>query len=342
MALNCPNCQYTNPDQSTFCTRCGTSLSNLRANTPIPPPAYGVGANNQPYPIEALPIGAYAPPAGMQQQLQQPPVSMQPLAQPIPVGPGGYATPVPEQMGLGARPASIRRAFAGHGVAVMHHSWLIPGQHVQAATAMSTILEKLRQHNVANITIKAEKLAERGVAVEERTYVTTTRGVSTVFTYVAPAGQDIYISRATTVLPAISNVRVIIYAALLFIMLFAPGIISGILSSAASSANPAVAFGAATIATAISSVVTVAISFPLGIFFAVILARSIITLIVEKDFWWFLRPNILNDFQLDDIALMEHLTDQVVQESVKELGLDASTITPPSQGYQPKRRIRVI
>ena len=63
---------------------------------------------------------------------------------------------------------------------------------------------------------------------------------------------------------------------------------------------------------------------------------------VENDFWHYLRRRTINDFQIDDIALMEHVTDDVVRDAVQELGLDGSKITPPAEGYRPKRTIRAL
>ena len=81
---------------------------------------------------------------------------------------------------------------------------------------------------------------------------------------------------------------------------------------------------------------------PILLLFIALLIRSFINWLVEKDFWRLLRPNVLNDFQLDDIALLEHVTDDVVRDAVDQAGLDASKIVPPALGYQPKPNIRAI
>src|SRR5436309_15460277 len=122
-------------------------------------------------------------------------------------------------MGTGQGTASIRRAFAGHGTLIMHHSWLLNGQHTQTRAVREAITQKLQQRGTFGLKITPQKLMESGLLMEERDYVTVSRGVSTVFVYVAPAGQDLYISRATTVLPAISSIRVAILALLAVIMI---------------------------------------------------------------------------------------------------------------------------
>lgn len=368
LTLKCPQCSYDNPERSIFCARCGYDFRAVnaaqQAQQPYTPTGYGANT------------GAFAPPAATPPPQQPfstpayngnpgnagafPPPASGPMVPPASgyAPPNGvpstssYATPqqmaMPSQMqmGTGQGSASIRRAFAGHGTLVAHHSWLIPGSHVQALSLTNAILEKLRQRNVTNLAIKQERLMERGVLTEERDYVTSERSVTTVFTYVAPAGQDLYISRATTVRPTISMVRCIIFGVLLAIALFGSAIAQGIANSAVNSASTTGgalgAYGAALAAQAVGTIVQAFISGPLILLFIVILVRSIIMLIAEKDFWWFLRPSVLNDFQLDDIALMEHLTDEVVHDAVQEMGLDASLIKPPANGYEPKRRIRVI
>lgn len=249
--------------------------------------------------------------------------------------PPAVAPPAPVmQMGTGQGLASVRRAFAGRGALILHHSWLLNGKQVQAATVRAAIFDILRQRNIAGLNVNAERLMERGLFMEERDYLTVRRGVSTVFVYVAPAGQDLYISRATTTLPLISYARAVILGALLLLMIFGLGAQQNLVSPSASpyglpSVNPV-------------NVFLSILFYPLLLFFIVFLIRSFIHWIVEKDFWVYLRPNQLNDFQLDDIAVLEHATDDTVRAAMEQLNLDASKIIPPSQGYQPKQKIRLI
>jgi hypothetical protein len=62
---------------------------------------------------------------------------------------------------------------------------------------------------------------------------------------------------------------------------------------------------------------------------------------MEKDFWIYLRKRSLDDFHLDDIALLEHATDDTVIAATKELGIDSTQIVRP-QSYRPERRISII
>ena len=104
----------------------------------------------------------------------------------------------------------------------MHHSWLLNGQHTQTKAVREAIIQKLQQRGTVGLKITPEKLMERGLLMEERDYVSVSRGVSTVFVYVAPAGQDLYVSRATTVLPAIDSFRAVLLGLVVFITLFGP------------------------------------------------------------------------------------------------------------------------
>lgn len=321
----CPQCAYENPEQSSFCVRCGNRLSTNGQ------PSNAGSISSQSLPTYAA-MGA---PAASAPSYSPPPTpSYNPPTGPFYTPASQSAPPsaaLSTQMGTGQGQASIRRAFAGYGTLIFHHSWLVNGGAAQANTVRSTISDIIRQRNIVGLSVNQQRLMERGLLVEERDYLIARRGVSTVFVYAAPAGNDLYISRATTVLPTISNVRVAIFSLLFLIMVI------GFFS------HPDITtlYTGGILALAISVIFAV-LSVPILLFFIIIGIRSFIYWLVEKDFWVFLRPNTLNDFQLDDIMLLEHATDDTVKAAVKQIGLDASQITPPAQGYQPKRRIRAI
>jgi hypothetical protein len=234
-------------------------------------------------------------------------------------------------MGTGQGQVSIRRAFAGFGTLIFHHSWLISGGSEQAANARATVLDVLRQRNIPGLNVNPQKLMERGLLMEERDYLIARRGVSTIFIYSAPAGNDLYISRATTVLPAISNIRVIIFSLLLLIMVIGFFVRPSPYSLLSGDVAGYLIAGFFTV-----------LSVPILALFIIAFVRSFIYWLMEKDFWVLLRPNHLNDFQLDDIMLLEHVTDDTVKTAVKQIGLDGSQIVPPTMGYQPRRRIRTL
>src|SRR5258708_32528110 len=197
MTITCPQCSYVNPDQSGFCVRCGNRLqpSNQFSSSSQSPYAASVAAP---------PAAHSAPPARPSHQSSS-----------LPYGTQAF----PAQMGSGQGTASIRRAFAGYGIPIMHYSWLLNGDQAQAATIRSNIRDILSLRDIPQLNVNVERLMERGILMEEREYMKVHRGVATVFIYVTPAGRNLYISRATTVLPTISNVRVGILSLLFFIML---------------------------------------------------------------------------------------------------------------------------
>jgi len=239
-------------------------------------------------------------------------------------------------MGTGQGLGSLRRAFAGRGVPTMHYSWLLDGEQAQAIAVRFTINETLQRRGVAGLEVKQERLIERGLLMEEREYTTLHRGVTTVFVHVAPAGRDLYISRATAVLPAISSIRVVIATLLLLLMLFGfvqPPIPTILLQSSA-------AYGGSFTPVTTFQIIASVLSYPILAFFIIMLIRSFIYWLIENDFLVYLRSNVLNDFQMDDIVVLEHLTDHSVQEALRQIGMDASKITPPIEGYRPKRRLR--
>ena len=329
MSLRCSQCAHENPDHSTFCIRCGYRLQSS-----------GQPLNTGPTGISSLPFDGAAPTASS--SLTYMPPSNPPPSYNQPSGSSylsyapsaASAAPAgayPVQMGAGQGQVSIRRAFAGYGTLVYHHSWLVNGGSEQAANARTTILNVLRQRSIPGLSVNPQKLMERGVLMEERDYLVARRGVSTIFIYTAPAGNDLYISRATTVLPAISNVRVVILCLAILVMII------GLVAHPGSSP-----YGSFDI---IGTLVGGLFAFLSGFIFLILILvfiRSLINWIIEKDFWVILRPNTLNDFQLDDIMLLEHVTDDTAKTAVKQVGLDANQITPPPMGYQPKRRIRTI
>lgn len=339
MAIQCPECSFVNPDNSTFCVKCGNRLPQGN-----PVGQYAAGATSAPTyltPPQAVPgpVSLYNPPSST-----MPPYAAPPTSYPSPGGPIGgtqwppqtIAPPPPmTQMGTGQGLASLRRAFAGRGTLITHFSWLLTGNnaYTQSGTINSSVVSILRQRSIAGTTITQEKLMERGVAMEEREYIVARRGITTVFTYVAPAGPELYISRATTALPPISFIRVAILALLMILMII--GFLQPALAGPAYSA-----YGVVTMSP--FAILLYALSYPIVIFLIIMLIASFIYWLVEKDILVYLRANALNDFQLDDIAMLEKMIDDTVREAVKQAGLDESKITSPQMvtSFRPRTRIR--
>lgn len=325
MPVRCSNCAFDNANgQLRYCIRCGSPLSagdsqnrasasfsdsTLTAGQALFPPAPGT-ANTQ------------------RQQWQYPPVTP-PASGTAQGGIFSQYGSAPQTAGIG----SVRRAFAGHGVLIKHHSWLLNGQSSRSGDVGTAIMEKISQRNQGNlgVTMTQVNLTDQSLLVERRDYIKVERKVSTVFIYVTPAGSDLYLSRATTVKPALSLLRVI---ALGLILLGIVVPIASIVSAAQT----------LTVSAAIVLWVLLAFffSFPLLWVLITLSAWSFIYLVKDGDFLTLLRPATLTEFQRDDVALLEHETDDIVRDAVKQLSLDADKITPPSNGYEPAKRIRLI
>ena len=367
METICPHCSRPNPENSVFCVGCGNRIpQNVHITGPgtgtnsslptvqsqgsnptalTPQQSYGIA------PSSTYPNSAPSYPSSTMQQYptgSNPPTYAPgglPSSSPYTTGPGSVpasatqwssqavAPPPPaSQFGSSQALGSLRRAFAGHGQLIMHHSWLLPRDQAQAMAVRHGIQTNIEQRKIPQTIFAPAKLMERGLLMEEREYLIAQRGVTTVFIYVTPAGSDLYISRATTVLPAVSNFRIILTAILAIIMFI------GFLDHPVPSTSP---FGVVDSSYILAGFLNF-VGFVILLFFIIMIVRSLIIWILEKDFLRYLRPNMISTFNLDDIMLLEHVTDDVVHSAVEQLGLDASKIAPPPQGYEPKQRIRAI
>ncbi len=329
MSMVCQSCFYDNPAGCRFCLRCGKALFSGGTQQLAGSQQLGVDARQPAFAtFQSSQMSGQIP-----QQMRTPPVS--PAYQEA----GGLPS-----SGVG----SLRRAFAGHGALITHHSWLIPGKQAEIMTVRQTIFDKITQRGVDGLKINRENLTDQGVVDEHRDYITTRRKSTSVFVYATPAGPDLYLSRATTVLPKVSLARVILLI-LGIVGIITPiiGIVGSVASASASAAyTSAYGGGASSGAFPLGLVFWIILllffSFPLLWLFVIALARSLASLMLDKDFLVLLRPNRLTEFQRDEIALLEHMIDGVLQEAMKQLGLNADKITPPPGGYQPKERFRLI
>jgi hypothetical protein len=323
MAIICPQCSLENPDQTTFCRRCGTPLTqaqepvNSGAGPLYPPPAEPFTQQNFPEP------SAFPPPIPPPQPFQprRPPGMYPPLNAP-PAAPSPRGVPTTTQLG--------KRAFAGHGMPVSRASWLIADQQAQAASMLTALRDDLTQRGLPGLSIKQPRLSERSFVVENRDYLAAHRGSSTVFVYITPAGRDLYISRTTTVQTPISLVRVAILALLLILMII----------GLAQSGSPPSLFGGFSLGAAISTIL-INFSYPLLLFFLVLIVASLLAWLIHGDVGMYLRPAIMNDFQADDAALLEESVDNSLRSAAQAAGMDAGKITT-GQGNRVRRRIRWI
>jgi hypothetical protein len=330
MDRSCPTCGAQNIEGAIFCIRCGGQMGttvNL-AGSPQSPNAPHGGAN----PGNS---SGYAPFSPGYQALGAKAQAGAMASSSGPAQMGSRATATTDSMS--------RHAFAGHGTLITHHSWLLNGSYTHTTTLRSAVQDILGRRNIQSLTLNNEKLQEHGYWIEEREYLTLKRGIATIFVYIAPAGQDLYISRATTVLLSFDVLRIGLLLFALADVFLSPSLLQGVLGSMTSSlANNVGAIAGLIVPFLILAVIFAALFLPSILFLGAFLLASFKHWFVEKDFWVYLRRGSLNDFEIDDIMLLEHATDETVQAAVKQLNLDSSRIVPPAQGYQTKRRVRII
>lgn len=370
MARICPQCSLENYDQSVFCSRCGFLFASadegmpLNNAVPTPTPATLPNANYMGYaaqakppqegtpqangpaqsPVRPAPYGLPpAPPAGAAPYAPQPSVGGYDAQMPDPYGaPGGgvYQQPFPQQQmqppqgqpeqayfpPKGPQPSImqrlevVQRAFAGKGTPLMHTSWLLDGKQVAPEDMRAAIIEKVQQRYANEVKASQEHLAEREAVLEERDYVRIERAPANVFIYVTTFGNDLYVARTTTVQPALSLVRMVVLGVLFLFMLI------GFIISAASAAATVVALFSAL----------------LFVFFVALGIHSLVVGITEKDFLVDLRPNVLNDFRIDDGAILEHIADRGIREAAEELGLNTSSLSAPAHNYPARKPLHII
>lgn len=263
----------------------------------------------------------YGAPGGMYQQQQQVPFpNMQTPGQMGMQPPPGQPYFQPAQHNAGQGLPVVQRAFAGKGTPLTHTSWLLDGKQVSPSDLRSAIVEKIQQRYPNELKVSQEHLSERDAVLEERDYVRIERAPANIFIYVTPFGNDLYISRTTTFQPPLSPVRIAMFGALFLLML-----IGFIISAASASAAIPSLFSAILLT-----------------FFVAIALHSVVLWLTEKDFLVYLRPNILNDFRIDDSAILEHIADRGMREAAKELGLDDTVLSAPARNYPARQPLRLI
>jgi zinc-ribbon domain len=316
MAITCPQCSLENPDQSTFCRRCGTPLTQIsEAATSGPgqvyvPPAEPIIQQGFPSP----PV----PPAPTPYQMQT-----QGSYAPYNTAPPPPSIPLTTQLG--------KRAFAGYGMPVSRASWLIADQQDQANALLTATRDDLTQRGLPGLSMNLPRLTERSFMYENRDYLTAHRGSATVFVYITPTGRDLYIARTTTAQTPLSLVRVAILALLLILMII----------GLAQSGSPPALTGSFSLGAAISTIL-INFSYPLLLFFLVLIVASLLAWLIHGDVGMYLRPATLNDFQADDAALLEEVVDTSLRSAAQTAGVDAGKITVSGRGYRMRRRIRWV
>jgi hypothetical protein len=371
MSLICPQCSQVNKEATVFCRTCGyrfqgneqevdeaatmrpSSLAGLPAEAdpsetlkPGPPPV------SQPTPVSAMPppqtpIVPAGPAYGQSAPQQQSPFFSQPAPvyapqQQAPIygqypPQGGYGAPVAPAAPVPASPSfltTLQRGFAGKGTPVHHQSWLLEGKQVAPQTLNSAFIANLQKQNVLGVLAEHERLREYGTVLEERDYVKVRYGASSVFIYLAPMGQNLYVSRTSTIQQPYSRVRIAVLISLVVLALIS--LIFALVINPSSTADVTSYYSAQGIKGFFEYVFD-----GLLIFFIAALLRSLVFWLTDKDFLAILRPNKLSDFSLDALASIEQTTDKALYTTLQDASLDAEVITL-SQSTTPQQALHRI
>lgn len=321
MTIICPKCSLENTEEAAFCQRCGSPLT--RTAEP---------ATNDPGRVQS-----YAPPAEAIKQQSFPAPPVPPTPQPYQIlQPQSHYAPYnrashPPRPSIPLATQLGKRAFAGYGVPVSRASWLIADQQAQANALLTATRDDVIQMDLSGLSLNMTRFIERSFMYEYRDYLTAHRGSATVFVYITPAGRDLYIARTTTAQTAFSFTRFAILALLLILMII----------GLAQSGSPPALTGSFSLGAAISTIL-INFSFPLLLFFLVLIVASLLAWLIHGDAGMYLRSATLNDFQVDDAALLEEAVDTSVRSAAQKVGVDGGKITMSGQGYKIRRRIRWI
>lgn len=297
-------------------------------------------------PQSAPNLPAYAPPAGFSGHLYQ--SNSDPNQGPVP---GSYGVPNTPPQGAYPQPvygqpygaplpvppassgvSSLQRAFAGKGVPVHHQSWLLDGKQVPPATLRNSLMDAIHKQGVMGVRALPERLREHGVAMEERDFIRVQYGAASVYVYLAPMGQNLYVSRTSTIQQPLSRARVATLVGLAVLLILSLIFFSVI--------NPSTAdlLAGNDFTSSVKAFFGYAF-YGLLFFFFFVLIRSIVSWLTDNDFLAFLRPNRLSDFTLDTLSSVEHITDKGIRETLRQAGLNADEITRPAQSYAPQQAL---
>lgn len=368
MARICPQCSQTNQDETMFCRSCGYRFPENAPATnddatirpaisaSIPPnadPGATLKPMEQPAPIAQptplvlgahpqsampAPVGApiYPPPGVTPTPPQAQAPFMPPQLPQVPQTPqGNYPMQVPyygaQVQTASTGGSSLQRAFAHRGAPVHHQSWLLDGRQVPPTQLRSTLVEQINRQGVLGVTPSFDRLREQGLALEERDFVRVQYGISTVFVYMAPMGQNLYISRTSTVRQPLSTIREIVLGGL-FVLLLLCLICFIVIHPSGSD----ILAGTAGFPEGVNTFFGYAF-YGLLFFFFFWLLRSLVLQLTDGDFLALLRPNRLSDFTLDTLSSVEKVTDRAIRDTLRQSGLNADEITPAAQSYAPQQ-----
>ncbi|GHO43277.1 hypothetical protein [Ktedonospora formicarum] len=317
MLSTCPYCSLANFEQTTTCTHCGAQLQNASQSKVTG--SFTKIARYTAIPQTPIPSMLSAPG-------EESPLSL-PISESLPAIPTSITQSEPDQT-----QEAHSQDLHSYGTTVAHRSWFLHGHRTQAPTVYAVLEEETRHR----------KLEEVEVTRAQEQYVLLHRKAATVFLSATSIGNHLYMSRTTTVRLPMSMLRGLVFTLLtLFLgaaLLSFPTLLAQLqhaplfaFTSSSSQGNNA---SSDWYVTGLVSLIGLILFFPALFLFLAILYRSVYAWIHRGDPLHLLRTRHLQPFQCDEIALLEHLADDILRSTARHLGLDPSQIQSTTTSHQ--------
>lgn len=328
----CPYCSLANFEQATTCTHCGAQLqasSKGKVTGSFTKLAHFTE-------VPQTPLPPILSPSGEEQRLSLPisdalPALSMPLTAPLSQSePHSHSTSYDE-------PDAVRRILKGCGTTVAHRSWFLDGRHTETHMVYAVLEEEARHRKLEDIMVASTP--------EEPHYVLLCRKAATIFISATSIGDNLYVARMSAIRLPISVLRCVAIALLTLFVGVAPLGMPTLLTQlhhmpwllATLTSSQYSGMLSDWFVTSLIILLCLLTYIPALAFFLVTASRSIHSWLQQGDPLDLLRTRHLQPYQRDEIALLEHLADDIIRSTARHLGLDASQIrlsTPSNQEHQ--------
>ncbi|PZW36470.1 hypothetical protein EI42_00644 [Thermosporothrix hazakensis] len=342
----CPHCSRVNFDQASSCIHCGTKLPMRSKMTGSFAKLPALKRNHSPAPNTA-------------DQLRSKDALLHETTSPVSQSSGSHptlpTTPQPgapteqpanrELLSEKGKPTTARSTTSSPGIVVSHHSWLVNKSPldtvpIKQEIVRAVITEKVYQQQLEETRVSLEEYHQKD-GREERTLITIRRKATSGSIYVTTVGNNLYISRTISICMPFNPLRVILLIVLTALVLLAPLygyiVLQQALTTSFTQQNFEQFYQSLIFSWDLCFILSI-LYVPLLLLFIAALGIICSHWIREKDPFRLLRSSTLHPFQYDDIAILEHIIDTLLHESLDYLGLPAVTITPARRIYQPGQR----
>ena len=218
--------------------------------------------------------------------------------------------------------------FAGWGERSRHLGWVLDGQGDRASELIQKIWQKFQERHIPNTQLSSQILMARGVLVDMRPYFVLQRRQIRLALRVSKEGRDLFVSLVSYLKPPISNFRVLVFMLMVGFWLFSTIVLPLILVDAVENSGLRLLGGLD--GSAFKSYLTLLFCiFPLSLLNNLALFLFVVygfyKWLIDKDFFAGLRSKP-NEFNLDDMMMMEKAVEQTVRVSMDEIGLNSNDL----------------